>query len=346
MSKLLHFVDNPFGVHPDTPKNKLLFENPLERYNQLITSDGFTIDLPDNDYEWCEIDLSNESQRKSLNEFINKFYFCTGSSARFSYIVDFMNDTHDAKFFVIKWKTCIIACFSIEIVDIFINEDRYKAFNGDFAIIHPKFRNKNLMNILMTRVFGEGVKNGCQMEFMQTHTNINNEPYLKRNVWNLSISTLPRMCNVTNKNEFISKIKKRVKLHELTLDEMREFNTRRYDVQVYFSDDRLEAMRKWYDCLGDDNGNKIILIPFDNVIDNVGIKTMLIMDIIIKSNGMVFVNECLKKCKKDGVDLVTVIEDSWDLIKWFSFEKNCVMNQHMLNYYPEVENKKINLTFR
>ena len=138
-AKLVHFSDNPFIPQPDTPKNKLIYLEPLERYNKLFIDEGFTMDLPP-DQIWEELDLTNSHQRSIINEFINKFYYQSSNNINYRClylnIAEFLNEATNCHMYFIKWKTIIIACFSIEIIDISIDGQIFKAFNGDFAIVY------------------------------------------------------------------------------------------------------------------------------------------------------------------------------------------------------------------
>lgn len=354
MSKLnsnpIHFNVNPFAIHSDSPKNQLFFSDPLSRYQQLITTDGFSVEFPNNDYEWCELDLNDPSQREELNNFLNKNYTHTSSSSKLVNPAEFINDTGEGHCYVIRWKTLIIACKTIELVDLYIGDQCYKAFNGDFLTIHPKFRKTGIVSTITARTFEEALKLGGVIEFMSSHAKLDSIPYLRRGLYNLGLSPMAKMVvqNIYDSNQNVPKFRNEsgYKIHELDVEELKGLNERRYKIQIHYSDGRLGAMKKWYICLGDENGNIIVLVPFINVLQKIEIKTLFVTEIVTKNNWKMFINEVLKYCKEKGYDMISMQDNGHEVISCFNFSKNCEMNLYMLNYYPKVKKNEVGAAFR
>lgn len=339
---------NPFMPHTDTPKEEILYNDALQKFNEITTETKTCLNKLPKDFDFIELNINKDADE--ILSFINKYYDgVTYDSHTIKYL-----QLVNAVPYCVKYKNVIIAVHIIEYIDIEYNGETLHAVHIDFGVVHTKFRKKFLYNVFTAMIYGEVCKRGISIEFWGTHTNLHIQSYIVKSLYNLPLSELTFEVNLTCRHAY--KIKPTLcKLYTPTLEQIRKLNSNDYKLKIKYTDTMLNAMLSEYVCYCDsenscnDDTNILIFVPLCNVNLKVSIQTVILINYRIsnKNNFNTFFNSALNDLKQRNIDLVSfTLTDNEFLIDEFGFEKNSEMYYYMINFLPKVKRNEVMLSLR
>lgn len=334
----MHWNQIKFAPNDETEFNKFIFENPLEGYNEHFKH-GLKLNLPPG----FEFSKATPEEFEKIFDFINRFY--TGVKYDKT-ALNMLKDLGDEmEFYVIKYKNTICATQSVEYIEILNDGERIPAAFADMLVIHPNYRGKFLVNIMMATTCREFFKHGAKCEIMTSHRDLGFKAFTAKEIYNL-----PLVPSVFGKPYEIKNLNDLPKVRPATVEELNKINEIRYKLQHIYSPRRLEMIERNKLSLTDDSGKNLILFNvFYNVAELFNIKTAIILDIVRGENFKKFFKSCLNELKTAyGIELISVQNGDFnDIISAFNFTKSdSVMRYYCLNYLPKVKKNEATLVFR
>lgn len=328
----------------DTIPNKLIIEEPLKMVEQLKKENRVNLTLPPD----CDfMELSFTDNRAELQKFIEMHYGNkTWKVLLLDRDIDKLIAQKNAHVFAIRWRSMIIAIQTLEIFDVQIYDSIKRGGYTDYLLIHPKFRNKGLNNVLTAMVFIESVKLGCDFNFYNTHVDLGCKSYLSRPMYEFPLTNIPLLAGIARKDaSHPFKILNHT-LRKATIDEMRKFNEVNHKIHILFSEDNLKAFDK-YDRTYT-NGHTILrFVELVSNLENMNIRSALLVN-WINVNDKAFFKEVIEELRKDGFDTVSFASDGTlgEIISYFGFDKNLPMRQYSVNILPKAPKGEIGLMVR
>lgn len=340
----MHHNENPFAPKNDTPTNVLMFENPSEVFDNILTTNPEILKLPE-DCRFCKISLTDNKQE--IIDFINRNH---GNGVWKLNItakdLDYLTEVGNAAFYGIRWRGLLIALASMELFNIKAFDSKYKAAFVDFSTVHPKFRKTGIYNILLMKIIRESITHDCVIGFFCGHTKIDCKPYAVKPSYIYPLSDIPYNCNLTEKRANAPFRIHKQTLKQPTLDDLRQLNDNpAFDVHIIYSDDILSMMLKYYRIYT--NGQSVLCyVPIVMMINNITVKYAVLFN-WVNINCNIF-KESVEELRKEGFDAISFTSEGElkELLLNIPFEKKEDVYFYTMNILPKARKGRINLTVR
>ena len=335
---------NPFMPNDDSPKEQFLVTNMIETIDDLYSSKQLVGKLP-NDFVFSAASFDDDNVANEIFTFMNTYL----DNLNFDdTLIRYYKQTHGVPY-IIRYKSTLVCLQIVDYVTIRYNDEEIPSIHADILIIHPKFRKHFLLNVFTSFVFIDAVKRGCKVEFLSSHEKLHYPSYVKKTFYHLMLSELPFQSRISGHHKYVHKKKyPKVDIRKPTFDELSILNTRRYKLQIVYSEEMLKAFLDCNICYTDGK-NMIIFTTLFNFYNKIRTKAAVIVDYIIDNSEdfNVFFANVVDYIIKDSFDMITTtVTNNDDLIKHFDFEKDADMYYYMLNFVPKVKRNEVMLTFR
>ncbi|QKF93738.1 myristoyl-CoA:protein N-myristoyltransferase [Fadolivirus algeromassiliense] len=213
-----------WNTQPTTKLKEIVsLDGPVNKENNQ-SSQQEPYKLPD-DFQWVNLNMSNETDRNNLSEFLDKCYVEDKEKMfRLHYSPDFINwmykDTnHIGVGITVKKNNLLVATICGKIVKMQVNKNKLDMVEVNFLCVHPKLRNKRLSPILikeLTRQFNlKGFYYATFTDSNYLPTPIYSSQYYHRAI-NLN-TLLDTGFTTLDKNTNLSNVKKTLKLPDTFL---------------------------------------------------------------------------------------------------------------------------------
>ena len=276
--------------------------------------------------------------------FINRYGNAMFDDSTFQYLKDV-----EASIYGIKLSNRIlIGTFTCESIHISVKDNSLiQATYCDFLCIHPNYRKKGLMKIIQREVSRHTHKMHEEKAIFQTSekVKISHSTAFKKQVYNIHLkhSTFMNLGAT-----LLPRYREHVELRTPTVDELRILNEKRYDFQLIYTMEQLEAIRKNYITKIDNDGNIFVFSRFLTKGDMADVYAAVLVNYYV-ANEESFRNSirAIGNELKQKTHMISILnKDIKDILTTLCPDKNNELNVYTCNYHKSIRANNVLLNIR